>query len=31
VTGSPGPGDYEIEVDVKGVKKLDDSFELKKD
>lgn len=25
------PGDYEIEVDVKGIKKLDDSFELKKD
>ncbi|HEV7628520.1 MAG TPA: hypothetical protein VGO89_18655, partial [Streptomyces sp.] len=29
--GPVGPGDYEIEVDVKGVKKVDDSFELKKD
>nr|WP_206322917.1 hypothetical protein [Streptomyces sp. HNM0575] len=27
--GSAEPGDYEIEVDVKGLKKLDASFELK--
>uniref|UniRef100_UPI0015EFDA71 hypothetical protein n=1 Tax=Streptomyces albidus (ex Kaewkla and Franco 2022) TaxID=722709 RepID=UPI0015EFDA71 len=29
--GAAKPGDYEIEVDVKGVEKLDASFELKKD
>ena len=29
--GAAGPGEYEIEVDVKGVEKADASFELKKD